>query len=68
MQAPKSLVFTAFLIRNNHMVAGNIKENEFIDGALTILLCGTNTYSIDAAAAKYEELYNADVNIMRYYV
>ncbi len=49
----------------NNMLAG-ITEDEIVDDALTIILCGSNTYDVEVAVSEFEKTYGLDVNVVSY--
>lgn len=53
------------LEEKNNMLAG-VAEDEAVDGALTIILCGSSTYDVETAVAEFEKKYELDVNVVLY--
>lgn len=53
------------LEEKNNILAG-ITEDEAVDGALTIILCGSNTYDVETAVSEFEKKYELDVNVVLY--
>ena len=49
----------------NDLIAG-FTEDETVDGALTILLCGPRASETESIVSLYEEKYGVDVNVIKY--
>lgn len=49
----------------NNLIAG-ITDDELVDDALTILLCGPRAYEMESIVSLYEEKYGVDVNVIKY--